>query len=173
MDINLLIKQAKGGDKKALLSLIIAQQAEFYKLAYVYMKNEHDALDALQDMIVIVYDNISKLQKDHAFYSWSKTILVNVCKGKLKNNKKLIPLEDIKEQSIDGIYDNPEDRIVLDRYMSKISEKHQEVIKLRYYMDYDYETISQILKIPLGTVKSRINAGMKSLKEVLGGEYIG
>lgn len=168
-----LIKKAKMGDKEALLRLVMEQHKDFYRLAYVYMKNEDNAMDALQDMIVILYDNISKLQKDEAFYSWAKTILVNSCKKKLKKNKKLIFIDDIKEQSIDNIYDNPEDKIVLDRYIARLSEKHQEVIKLRFYMDYDYETISNILKVPLGTVKSRINAGMKSLKESLGGEYIG
>ena len=172
MEINELIGKAKEGDKEALLSLVMAQQAEYYKLAYVYMKNKDDALDALQDMIVILYDNISKLKKEDGFYSWSKTILVNTCKNKLKRNKRIISIEEIKEQSVDEIYNEPEDKIVLDKYISKLSVKHQEVIKLRYYLDLDYENISRILKIPLGTVKSRLNAGLRKLKEALGGEYI-
>lgn len=168
-----LIKKAKMGDKEALLGLIMEQEKDFYKLAYVYMKNANDAMDVLQDMIVILYENIAKLKKDESFYSWAKTILVNECKRKLKKNNKLIFINDIKEQSTDDVFDSPEDRIVFERYISKLSKKHQEVIKLKFYMDYDYETICNILKIPLGTVKSRVNAGMKSLKESLGGEYIG
>lgn len=172
MEINELIYQAKNGDKEALLSLVMAQQADYYKLAYVYMKNKEDALDALQDMIVILYDNISKLKKEDAFYPWSKTILVNSCKNKLKKKKKVIYLDSINEEATDEIYEAPDDKIVLDKYISDLSEKHQEVIKLRYYLDLDYENISRILNIPLGTVKSRLNAGLKKLKEALGGEYI-
>ena len=168
-----LMKKAKRGDKEALLSLIMIQQLEYYKLAYVFMKNEDDALDALQDMIVIIYDNITKLRKDESFYSWSKTILVNTCKAKLKKNNKQTSLEEIKKHTIIEDFDNPEDKIILERYISKLSIKHQEVIKLRYYLDYDYESISQILKIPLGTVKSRLNASITKLKEALGGEYYG
>lgn len=168
-----LMKRAKRGNKEALLSLIMIQQSEYYKLAYVYMKNEDDALDALQDMIVIIYDNITKLRKDESFYSWSKTILVNTCKAKLKKNNKQISLEEIIKHTIIEDLDDPEDKIILERYISKLSIKHQEVIKLRYYLDYDYESISQILKIPLGTVKSRLNAGITKLKEALGGEYYG
>ena len=171
MDIKLLIKQAKKGDKEALLSIVMAQQSEYYKLAYVYMKDKEDALDAMQDMIVILYENISKLKKEDSFYSWSKTILVNSCKSKLSKKKKVIYLDDIKEQSIDEVYDNPEDKIVLDKCLSSLSDKHQEVIRLRYYLDLDYESISEILKIPLGTVKSRLSVGLKQLKEFLGGEY--
>ncbi len=168
-----LMKKAKRGNKEALLSLIMIQQLEYYKLAYVFMKNEDDALDALQDMIVIIYDNITKLRKDESFYSWSKTILVNTCKAKLKKNNKQTSLEEIKKHTIIEDFDNPEDKIIMERYISKLSIKHQEVIKLRYYLDYDYESISQILKIPLGTVKSRLNAGITKLKEALGGEYYG
>ena len=48
--------------------------------------------------------------------------------------------------------------------MSHLSRKHQEVIKMRYFLDMDYKAIAKILKIPIGTVKSRINAGIKNLK---------
>ncbi|WP_291351457.1 sigma factor [Desulfosporosinus sp.] len=43
------------------------------------MKNHDDALDITEDMILKVYENIKKLKDEHAFYSWSKTILVNCC----------------------------------------------------------------------------------------------
>lgn len=172
MDIKLLVKQSKKGDKEALLRLVMAQKDAYYKLAYVYMKNEEDSLDAIQDMILILYENISKLRKEDSFYSWSKTILVNSCKNKLKNMKKLISIDEVKEQSVDNIYDNYERKIVLEKHISKLSDKHQEVIKLRYFLDMDYKIISEILKIPLGTVKSRLATGIRQLKDSLGGEYV-
>lgn len=168
-----LVKDAKKGDKEALLSLIMAQKSDYYKLAFAYMKNEDSSVDALQEMIVILYDNIRKLKKDEAFYSWSKTILVNICKTKLKKSKRLISLEEIKEDIALETNNNPEDKMVFEMFISRLSIKHQEVIKLRYYLDYDYESISQILKIPLGTVKSRLNAGINKLKEAIGGEFYG
>lgn len=172
VEAKLLIKQAKNGDKEALLQLVMAQKLDYYKLAYVYMKNESDSLDAIQDMIVVLYGNIHKLKKDEAFYSWSKTILVNSCKSILRKNKKLVSLEDLKEDRAYEAYDNPEDKIVLAHYLSKLSPAHQEVIRLKYFLELDYETIGQILKIPLGTVKSRLSIGMKNLKESIGGDYI-
>lgn len=170
MEFKLLIKQAKKGDKDALLQLVMAQQVDYYKLAYVYMKNQDDALDALQDMIVILYENIKRLKKEDSFYSWSKTILVNSCKSKLKNRNKTISIDEIKEESIDGVYIESEEKIVLEEHLSKLSEIHQEVIRLRYFLDLDYDSISKVLKIPLGTVKSRLNIGINKLKESFGGE---
>lgn len=172
MEEKLLIKQAKQGNKESLLKLVMAQERDYYKLAYVYMKNPDDSMDAMQDMIVILYEKISKLKKDDSFYSWSKTILVNLCKRRLKEKGKLISIDDIKEECIDNIYDNSEESIVLEKYLSKLSYQHSEIIKLKYFLDLDYESISEMLKIPLGTVKSRLSIGMKKLKESLGGEVL-
>ena len=168
----LLIKQAKRGNKESLLKLVMIQEMDYYKLAYVYLKNQEDSMDAMQDMMVILYENISKLKKDNSFYSWSKTILVNLAKKRLKENNKLVSLDDIKELSIDNIYTPTEDSLILESYLSKLSENHKEIIKLKYYLDLDYEAISEILDIPLGTVKSRLSIGMKSLKESMGGEFL-
>lgn len=172
MEEKLLIKQAKRGNKESLLKLVMAQEMDYYKLAYVYMKSPEDSMDVMQDMIVILYENIPKLKKDDSFYSWSKTILVNLCKKRLKEKQKIVSLDDIKEQYIDNIYDNSEDSLLVEKYLSKLSEEHREIIKLKYYLDLDYNSISEILKIPLGTVKSRLSIGMKKLKELMGGEIL-
>lgn len=172
VDIEFLVKKAKKGDKESLIQLVMAEKNEYYKLAYVYMKNKDDALDAMQDMILILYDNIHKLREENSFYSWSKTILVNRCKKKIKENKKLVPLDKIKEGINDEIYTNSEEKIVLEKYLEKLNYKHEEVIRLKYFLDLDYKKISEILNIPLGTVKSRLNIGMKKLREIIGGEVI-
>ncbi|MBV7275374.1 sigma-70 family RNA polymerase sigma factor [Clostridium sp. PL3] len=167
MDIDVLVKKAKQGDKEALLQLIMAQKKDFYKLAYLYMKNEEDSLDVLQDTIVILYENIRKLKKSDAFYSWSKTILVNCCKKCLKEKKKIISLDYVKEELYEENFD---EKIMLQKHLSKLNYKFQEVIKLHYFLDLDNETISKIINIPIGTVKSRMFNGLKKLKESLGGE---
>lgn len=182
VDVINLVREAKKGDKEALIELIMDKKQDYYKLAYVYMKNKEDALDAMEDMIVILYENIHKLKKDDAFYSWSKTILVNCCKNAFKKNNRVISLEDIRDK-VQEDYDNSKasyneeieeknQQIIIEEYMSKLNKKHQEVIKLRYFLDLDYKTIASILKIPSGTVKSRISIGLQRLKECFGGEEV-
>ena len=65
--MELEVKKAINGDKEALLKLIMSEKDNYYKLAYVYMKNEHDALDILQEMIVVLYKEIPKLKKLDSF----------------------------------------------------------------------------------------------------------
>lgn len=172
MEIEFLVKKAKAGDKEALVKLIMLQREAYYKLAFVLMKNKEDALDALEDMIVILYEEIGRLKKEGAFYPWSKTILVNCCRRHLKNRSKVIPMDQLEDhfQPQGDAFKQMEDQILLEKYLSGLSQKQQEVLKLRYFLDLDYETIAALLRIPLGTVKSRINGALNKLKFSFGGE---
>lgn len=172
VDIELLVKKAKKGHKDALVQLVMEKKQDYYKLAFIYMKNKDDSLDAMSDMIVILHEKIHQLKKPEAFYSWSKTILVNCCKKILKERNKIVSLEIVEEQGHEGGLRTMDEQIMVEEHLSKLNEKHQEVIRLRYFLDLDYQTISDILKIPLGTVKSRISIGLKNLKESLGGDEI-
>ena len=87
MDFELRVKRAKDGDKDALLNLIMDRKSEFYKLAFIYKMNREDAMDAMEDMIVILYQKIKSLKNNEFFYSWGKTILVNCCKNILRKRK--------------------------------------------------------------------------------------
>ena len=169
MEDKLLIKRSKRGDKEALLSLVMNQDTDYYKLAYSYMKNKDDALDAMQDMIVILYEKVCTLKNNKAFYSWSKTILVNCCKKILRDQKKLVSIDDIKEVPYEMEMDF-EEQLVLGTYLAKLNPIHEEVIRLKYIVDLDYNAIASLLGIPLGTVKSRIHTAMTALKKDMEGD---
>lgn len=172
------VKQAQKGDKKALLQLIVAEQDAYYRIALAYLGKEHDAMDALEDMIVILYEKIGQLKKANAFYSWSRTILVNHCRAMLKSRNKLILIEewengDRSEPRAAEISDPYEQ---LDRHMDirdlleRINPDQKEAIQLKYFHDFDYESIARITNVSVGTVKSRVFNGLKKLKEWCGGE---
>ena len=170
VDIESLVSKAKKGDKEALLELIMTKKNEYYRLAFVYLRNEEDSLDAISDMIIILYEKIYQLKNKKIFYSWSKTILVNCCKKILKEKGRIIPVETIEDKGYEGEMANKDNQMLIEDHLSKLKEIHQDVIKLRYFLDLDYKTISWILKIPVGTVKSRISFGLQNLKKSLGGD---
>lgn len=171
MDSIDLIKKARGGDKEALISLVMNNKNDYYRLAYVYLRDKEDSMDAMEDMIVILYENIKKLKNSDAFYSWSKTILVNCCKKILRRKKKVILVDEYEENEYTEKYQTKEQKIDIIRALKNLCSHQEEAIRLKYFMDMDYETISSITNVPVGTVKSRISIGLKKLREVFGGEY--
>jgi RNA polymerase sigma-70 factor (ECF subfamily) len=163
--------KAQMGDKEALLKLIMDRKTEYYKLAYVYTENREDAMDAMEDMIVILYQQVGKLKKVESFYSWSKTILVNCCKDILRKRKNMEGIDINEYQFIDNGNKDKEAIIDVLTYMNTLNINQQEAIKLKYLMDMDYESIAALSNVPVGTVKSRIFNGLKKLKEAFGGDY--
>lgn len=175
MNVSRLVKQAQKGNKEALLQLIIAEQDAYYRLAYSYMRNEHDAMDAMEDMIVTLYEKLDQLKKGEAFYSWSKTILVNRCKTMLRKNERLLPLGDEQEPSLaaltdDNPYRNTESEMDMQVLLSHLNVQQREAIELRYIHDLPYQTIADMTDAPVGTIKSRISQAKQKLKAMIGGD---
>lgn len=171
METSNLICLAKAGDREALIRLIMDKKEEYYRLAYVYLSDKDDAMDALQDMIIILFDNIKKLRNNEVFYSWSKTILVNCCKGILRRKKKIIQIDSKFDAEYVENYCNSELKQDIMEALKKLNKNQQEAIKMKYLLDMDYETVSVIVKAPVGTVKSRVHNGLSILRNILGGEF--
>ncbi|NHN32665.1 RNA polymerase sigma factor [Paenibacillus agricola] len=175
MDVVNAVKKAKKRDKEALLQLILAEKEAYYRLAYSYMRNEADAMDVLQEMIVRLYERIGQLKKEESFYTWSKTILVNQCKNSLKRNNKVIPLGDQSDVnkghiSSTGIsdYRQVEEQMDLQALLTHLNADQREAIQLKYYHDLDYGSIAAMTRVSMGTVKSRIYQGLQKLRALYG-----
>ena len=165
-----LVKKAKSGDKEALMQLVLGAKDEYYRLAYTYVENEHDAMDALENMIVILYEKIDQLQKPESFYSWSKTILVNECRALLRKRKKIVFLEqDQTEQLVDESLIET-DQYSFDELLTSLSPVQKEAVQMKYYLDYDFETIAKLTNVPVSTAKSRVFHALKKLRITLGGD---
>ena len=167
---NLLVEKAKKGDKEALLNLIMKQKDQYYKLAYVYMNDKEDSLDALEDMIVVLYEKIHTLKSIESFYGWSNSILVNICRKKLKEKKKIIYTNKQLVEKEVFYQERIEDKLAIEACLKGLSTAQQETVKLKYYMDMDYSTIASMLNVPLGTVKSRLSISLEKLKKCLEGK---
>ena len=176
-----LVKKAKKGNKEALLQLVMVEKDAYYRLAFTYLDNAHDAMDAMEEMIVILYEKINQLKKEAAFYSWSKTILVNYCKHVLSKRKKLVLLDDFNSTQVDHVdhfsknnpFTNIEQTIDIQKALLRLNTDQREAIELKYFHDLDNQSIADMMKVPIGTVKSRVFQGLTKLKEHYGGDIHG
>jgi RNA polymerase sigma factor (sigma-70 family) len=177
MNVIRLVKKAKKGNKEALLQLIFAEKDDYYRLALTYMGNEHDAMDAMEEMIVKLYEKLDQLKKEEAFYSWSKTILVNCCKSILRKQKKLVLIEDWDTSNEEPSSLTSDPYISSDQQMDikdmliHLNAHQKEAIQLKYFHDLDYQTIATITSVSIGTVKSRIFQGLKKLRNHYRGDF--
>ncbi|MGL4522015.1 MAG: RNA polymerase sigma factor [Bacilli bacterium] len=166
----LSIRKAKKGDKEALTSLILERKVEYYRLAYSYMRNEEDAKDCLQDMMISLYKGIGSLREEVKFYTWSKTILVNICKKKLGRKITFVDIEESNDcLSICSFETSCLSRLDVERCIDGLSEAHQDVVHLRFGQDMKVESIGEVLGIGAGTIKSRLHYALSQIRNCLGG----
>ena len=134
--------------------------------------------DLEQEVYVKTYLNLSKYKEQNKFTQWISTITANLCrdylrsayfKNKQKNDSEDEILNSIKSnETPEKVYSSKERQKIILKAINALPRKIKEVIVLYEFEEYSYEKIAQKLKIPQGTVKSRINTARKILQEQLG-----
>jgi RNA polymerase sigma-70 factor, ECF subfamily len=172
------ISKLKRGNNEAFLKQLEGRLNVLYRIAYSYFKDSDKASDAVQDVILIAYKKFDNLREKEKFNSWITTILVNRCRDILRREKR-IEYEELQDEVIDiskyqfiqgrgkDEYSRVEEKLDMINLLQKLDYKYSEVIRLKYLGDYTIEEISKILDIPQGTVKSRLNFGIKKLKVLM------
>lgn len=164
-------KKAQQGDQKAFLQLIEGDKEKLYKMAYLYVKNENDALDIVQETITKAYVNMRTVKEERYFSTWLTKILINTALDVLRKNSKIILLKDelVERQSPDM---RIEEKLDLLEAIEQLEEKYKTVIILRYYRDLPVQEIADYLNCPEGTVKSNLHRAIQKLKQFYQGGQV-
>ncbi|MTI67167.1 MAG: sigma-70 family RNA polymerase sigma factor [Firmicutes bacterium] len=161
-----LIKKAKKGDKKSLSKAIFLIKDDAYKIAYCYLHNKEDSMDAVANAVEKAILNIKNIKKTKFFKTWFIRIVINECNMKLRKREKIMRIDDLsKEKSTKKT--NKEEKMDLNNSLNKLSPSDKSLIYMKYYLGYTLKEISELMDLPLSTVKTRIYKNLKLLKKEL------
>lgn len=146
---------------------------EVYKIAYFYIKDQQLAEDIFQEVFYKVMKNYHKFQHQSSEKTWLTRITINTCKDLLRTSwiKRVTTFGVWQESGTD--YEAPFDieQQEADQELYEIIQElpttYKDVILLFYYKELSYEEIAQILKIPEGTVRSRLSRARVKLKKMI------
>ena len=163
-----LISRAQAGDREAFSSLFEQHKNLVYKTAYLMLGEVHGAEDALQEVFLSVHKSLSSFDaRKGAFTTWLYRITFNYCLND-RRKQRHASLEDASPMlAIDFPSTQLEEEDLLWQATRSLSEKQKAVVILRYYWELPYSEIAFILDVPLGTVKSRLDLALKSLRKIL------
>ncbi|TYR75851.1 sigma-70 family RNA polymerase sigma factor [Rossellomorea vietnamensis] len=166
------VSKAKKGDKKAFQDLLAEEKTKLYKIAYIYMKNEDEALEVFQETVCKALSSIHTLRENKYFYTWITKILINTAIKELQKKKKVIPME--QEALLSNTKAEYQAEINTDilEAIKLMEERYKTVLILRYYKDYSIKQIAEILQYPEGTVKTNIHRGLGLLRVQLEEECV-
>jgi RNA polymerase sigma-70 factor (ECF subfamily) len=185
MDEAYLIETAQRGDLDAFNSLVLAYQDYVYNQAYRIMGEEAAAADAVQEAFVSAFHNIRSF-RGGSFRAWLFRIVTNACYDELRQRKRkpttsLEPLDDSGEeiespQWLADPSESPEEALVrtqladaIQHCLQGLPEEYRTVAVLVDVQGMDYDEAAQVIRKPLGTVKSRLARARLRLRECLQG----
>lgn len=133
-------------------------KTRLYRTAYVYLGNEADALDAVDEAVYKALIGLKKLRHDEYFTTWITRILINECKNDIRRKKRSVCFDDIPEKVV-----NQFDSLPLKDAIMRLPRELKEPVILRYFADYTVSQTAKALKIPQGTAATRIRRALKLL----------
>lgn len=173
---------ARDGDRTAFAELVDLYKGKLYHLAYRMLGNRQEAEDIVQDTFMRMYSHLDRYDSQHKFSTWIYRIATNLCIDRLRRRKAAYSLDaDFSEgDGMDGYSmlqsgdPSPEQQLVLTerqetivRAMNALPAKYMSAIALKYYQDLSLQEISDILGLPVSTVKTRIHRGREYLRRRL------
>ena len=157
------VKLAQAGDSDAFVELIGQNRQTLYKTAMAILKNEADAVDAVQDTVLRCYENLRSLRDPRYFKTWLTRILINHCNRILRGRKNLVPLHEHPELE----YQNPDTSIQEFLELLKLlKEPYRIVLYLYYVEEFTIREIAAILDMKENTVKTRLSRGRRCFKKL-------
>jgi RNA polymerase sigma factor (sigma-70 family) len=156
-----IVEQAIAGDDESFLFLMKDHKEVLYRTALAFMKNEHDAREAMQEVTYRAYKKIHTIKEPAYVKTWLTRIMMNYCQDQLKKNKRFTHDDHFQEPSTTSNYA----QIELQEALKSLTEQEQQLVYLKYFQDVKIKEIAVIENIPEGTVKSRLHKIMRTLRE--------
>lgn len=147
--------------REEFIDRVIGLQETLYRVSYGLLPNPYDQEDAVQETARIALQKWHTLRDESALKAWLIRILVNQCYNTLRKKKRETPTDEI-----DIVVPPAGDGEVI-AALTQLAPKHRLPMILTYMEGYTTREIAQMLRMPEGTVKSRIRRAKELLKEII------
>ncbi|MGG4147424.1 RNA polymerase sigma factor SigW [Paenibacillus algorifonticola] len=177
-----LAKLSLKGDQRAFAELVGLYQDKLFHMAYRMLSNRQEAEDVVQEAFMRVYRNLERYDETLKFSTWIYRIATNLCIDKLRKRKPVYSLdaESTDHEGLDGYSMIPSDnrtpesetllsetQQIIHQAIASLPPKYKTVMMLRYIEDLSLQEISEVMDIPVTTIKTRVHRGREFLRKKL------
>jgi RNA polymerase sigma-70 factor (ECF subfamily) len=175
-----LIADCLQGNTAAFGELVRRYQDRLYNTVYRLVDHAEDAQDVVQEAFLSAYQSLDSFKGDSLFFTWLYRIAVNTAISLKRKQRTVISLDTFgnSESRVDPLdasdYSRPghhleqtEQARRIQKALSQLSPEHRAVLIMKDMDGYKYETMAEMLKVPIGTIRSRLHRARAELRELL------
>ena len=165
-----LIAAAQSGDSDAFTQLVQRYSSDAYRTAFMVLRDHEEVEDVVQEAFLTCYRKINTFRMDSSFKTWLYRIVINLCYDRLRRRaRERAAFQRVSVNMKTGYraLSDIEKRIDLKEVIATLNPDYRITLTLYYGMDLSVQKVAEILGIPVGTVKSRLNSARNLLKERL------
>ena len=164
-----LMRRVQEGEMVSYNTLVNRYKDRLFNVLYRMLSSEDEANDLLQETFLRVWQHKMSYDFRFAFSTWIYTIALNLARNELRRRKKIKFLDIFDFADKLAAKEEKKDtsanlKTLLDAEMKRLPEKYKTAFLLRDVDNLSYEEIAQVLGVPLGTVKSRVNRARAILR---------
>ncbi len=172
-----LIDEALAGATAAFGQLVLKYQDRLYNTVAHVVGSVDEAQDVVQDAFVQAFLKLESFERESAFYTWLYRIAFNLAVSRRRRQRPTVSVDQVKEISgaeprslgpgpSDGL-ERQERAGQVQAALATLTEEHRSILVLREIDGCCYETIAEILDLPVGTVRSRLHRARMQLRDQL------
>jgi RNA polymerase sigma-70 factor (ECF subfamily) len=159
-----IVKAARKGDDESFYQLIDTHKDRLFRIAYAYLHNEQDTLEAIQETTFRAYVKLRALRKPEYFRTWLIRILINYCNDELKRRRRQsAQAADARITEDEDLTEHHVERIRLEGALDSLEPKLKQIVILKYFEDLTIREIAKVLRRPDNTVKTWLYKALVSL----------
>jgi RNA polymerase sigma-70 factor (ECF subfamily) len=173
------IQAVLAGDQEAFAEIVFAYQDSVYNLCYRILGERNEAEDAAQEAFLRAYLNLSRYDMARPFKTWLLSIASNYCIDRLRRRRlQWLSLDDEPTEdslALPSTDPEPEPTLIRSQHsqaiqalLNELSPEYRTALVLRYWYDYSYTEIAEMMNTTESAVKSRLFRARQVLADKLG-----
>lgn len=150
---------------------LVQEQEKLHRFAYKLTQNTHDAEDLLQATLLRAIEKKHLFNEGTNLFSWTSKMMYNLFvsgyRRKVKYETQYDPESFIEREQVESSQEVKSELNTVSEAIDRLSEDHRNILMMICVNGYAYEDVSKKLRIPLGTVRSRLSRARAGLKDIL------
>ncbi len=175
-----LIAECLQGNTAAFGVLVRRYQERLYHSVYRLVENAEDAQDVVQEAFLNAYQSLDGFKGDSLFFTWLYRIAVNTAislkrkhramarmETRCNGEQPIEPLDPSAANRPEHAMEQAEQQLRVRQALARLSPEHRAVLVMKDMEGQKYETMAEVLQVPIGTIRSRLHRARLELRDLL------